>query len=35
VTILRQPLLGDCEVRRGSGTIRDKNIDNVEIRCDH
>lgn len=34
VTILRQPLFGDCEVRHGSGTIRDKNIDDVEVRCD-
>ena len=35
VTISRQPLLGRCEVRHGSGTIRDQNIDNVEVRCDH
>jgi hypothetical protein len=35
VTILRQPLLGDCEVRHGSGTIHDRNIDDVEVRCDH
>lgn len=35
VTILRQPLFGDCEVRHGSGTIRDQNIDNVEVRCDN
>ena len=34
VTIQRQPLLDHCEVRRGSGTVRDKNIDNIEIRCD-
>jgi uncharacterized protein (UPF0179 family) len=34
VTILRQPLFGECEVRHGSGTIRDKNIDDVEVRCD-
>jgi hypothetical protein len=34
VTISRQPLFDECEVRHGSGTIRDKNIDNVEIRCD-
>jgi hypothetical protein len=34
VTILRQPLFGDCEVRHGSGTIRDKDIDDVEVRCD-
>jgi hypothetical protein len=34
VTISRQPLFARCEVRRGSGTIRDKNIDNVEVRCD-
>ena len=34
VTILQQPLLARCEVRRGSGTIRDENIDDVEIRCD-
>jgi hypothetical protein len=34
VTISRQPLFGRCEVRRGSGTIRDKNIDDVEVRCD-
>ena len=34
VTIRQQPLLDRCEVRRGSGTIRDRNVDNVEIRCD-
>jgi hypothetical protein len=34
VTILRQPLFGDCEVRHSSGTIRDRDIDNVEVRCD-
>jgi hypothetical protein len=34
VTIRQQPLLDRCEVRRGSGTVRDRNIDNVEIRCD-
>jgi hypothetical protein len=34
VTIRQQPLLARCEVRRGSGTIRDKNIDDVEVRCD-
>jgi hypothetical protein len=34
VTISRQPLLSRCEVRHGSGTIRDTNIDNVEVRCD-
>jgi hypothetical protein len=34
VTISRQPLFDECEVRHGSGTIRDKNVDNVEIRCD-
>jgi trimeric autotransporter adhesin len=34
VTILRQPLFGNCEVRHSSGTIRDKDIDNVEVRCD-
>ena len=34
VTIRQQPLFDRCEVRHGSGTIRDKNIDNVEIRCD-
>jgi len=34
VTISRQPLFGRCEVRHGSGTIRDKNIDDVEVRCD-
>ena len=34
VTISRQPLRGRCEVRHGSGTIRDQNIDNVEVRCD-
>jgi hypothetical protein len=34
VTISRQPLLGRCEVRHGSGTIRDRNVDDVEVRCD-
>jgi len=34
VTISRQPLLGECEVRHGSGTVRDKNVDDVEVRCD-
>lgn len=35
VTISRQPLLSHCEVRKGgSGTIRDKDIDNIEVRCD-
>jgi trimeric autotransporter adhesin len=34
VTIRRQPLFDRCEVRKGSGTVRDKNIDNVEVRCD-
>ena len=34
VTILRQPLFGECEVRHSSGTIRDRDIDNVEVRCD-
>jgi len=34
VTILRQPLFGECEVRHSSGTIRDRNIDDVEVRCD-
>jgi hypothetical protein len=34
VTIRRQPLLDRCEVRKGSGTMRDRNVDNVEIRCD-
>ncbi len=34
VTISRQPLFDRCEVRHGSGTIRDENIDNVEVRCD-
>jgi hypothetical protein len=34
VTISRQPLLARCEVRHGSGTIRDRNIDDVEVRCD-
>lgn len=34
VTISRQPLLDRCEVRQGSGTIRDRDIDNVEVRCD-
>ena len=34
VTISRQPLFDECEVRHGSGTIGDKNVDNVEIRCD-
>lgn len=34
VTISRQPLLDHCEVRKGSGTIHDRDIDNVELRCD-
>jgi hypothetical protein len=34
VTIRQQPLFDRCEVRKGSGTIRDRNVDNVEIRCD-
>ena len=34
VTISRQPLFARCEVRHGSGTVHDKNIDNVEVRCD-
>jgi hypothetical protein len=34
VTISRQPLFARCEVRHGSGTIRDKDIDDVEVRCD-
>lgn len=34
VTISRQPLLGRCEVRRGSGTILDRNVDDIEVRCD-
>jgi uncharacterized protein (UPF0179 family) len=34
VTILRQPLFGECEVRHSSGTIHDRDIDNVEVRCD-
>jgi hypothetical protein len=34
VTIRQQPLLARCEVRHGSGTIEDKNIDDVEVRCD-
>lgn len=34
VTISQQPLLARCEVRHGSGTVRDKDIDDVEVRCD-
>lgn len=34
VTIRQQPLLDRCEVRHGSGTIRDRDIRDVEIRCD-
>jgi hypothetical protein len=34
VTIARQPLFGECEVRHGSGTIRDEDVDDVEVRCD-
>ena len=34
VTIRQQPLFASCEVRHGSGTIEDKNIDDVEVRCD-
>ncbi|HET9445531.1 MAG TPA: hypothetical protein VFO35_04685 [Steroidobacteraceae bacterium] len=34
VTIRQQPFLDTCEVRKGSGTVRNRNVDNVEIRCD-
>ena len=34
VTIRQQPLFGRCEVRHSSGTIRDKDIRDVEVRCD-
>ncbi len=34
VTIRRQPLFDRCEVRHGSGTVRDKDIHDVDIRCD-
>ena len=34
VTILRQPVFAECEVRHGSGTIRDRDVDDVEVRCD-
>ena len=34
VTIRQQPLFDRCEVRHGSGTIRDEDIGNVEVRCD-
>jgi trimeric autotransporter adhesin len=34
VTIRQQPLLDQCEVRHGSGTIRDRDIDDVDVRCD-
>jgi hypothetical protein len=34
VTVRQQPLFDRCEVRRGSGTIRDEDIRNVEVRCD-
>jgi hypothetical protein len=34
VTIARQPLLDHCEVRKGSGTIHDRDVDDVEVRCD-
>jgi trimeric autotransporter adhesin len=34
VTVSQQPLFARCEVRHGSGTIRDKNIDDVQVRCD-
>ena len=34
VTIRQQPLFDRCEVRHGSGTIRDKDIRDVEVRCD-
>lgn len=34
VTIARQPLLDHCEVSKGSGTIHDRDVDNVEVRCD-
>ena len=34
VTIRQQPLLDRCEVRRGDGTVRDRDVDDIEIRCD-
>ena len=34
VTIRRQPVFGECEVRHGSGTISDRDVDDVEVRCD-
>jgi hypothetical protein len=34
VTIRRQPLFDRCEVRDGSGTVRDRDVDDVEVRCD-
>jgi hypothetical protein len=34
VTISRQPLFGRCEVRHESGTVQDRNVDDVEVRCD-
>ncbi len=34
VSIRQQPLFDRCEVRHGSGTIRDRDVDDVEIRCD-
>ena len=34
VTVRQQPLFDRCEVRHGSGTIRDEDIRNVEVRCD-
>jgi hypothetical protein len=34
VTIRQQPLFGRCEVRHGSGNIRDQDVRDVDIRCD-
>jgi hypothetical protein len=34
VTIRQQPLFDRCEVRHGSGTIGDRDVDDVEVRCD-
>lgn len=34
VTIRQQPLFDRCEVRHGSGTIRDNDINDIEVRCD-
>jgi hypothetical protein len=34
VTIRQQPLFDRCEVRHGSGTIRDEDVRNIEVRCD-